>query len=422
VTRTRSLVVVPALPHPAYDGKDLRNLGTVDALTELGPVAVFGTCANDPRDETPPDLAGLERWRTTDDPRLAYPPPEGHHPGRRWIQTEDGHPIDVHYTDQAAEELLAFARKFDPEVILFEGLWMARYLMRVADAVSGTLVFDCHNVEADLHDRLDGDVRGSGLSVPGLGRLVAERTRLREAEALAAADSVWACSPTDRDRLAETHDVDCPVHVVPNGVDPTRFDGVVPDVPAASAVDGRGPVLVYPASYEYKPNALAAENLLEEVVPRLLAVHPEAHLVLAGKAPTPAMEAAAERDHVTVTGGLEDIRPTILAADVVPVPLRHGGGTRLKILEAFCAGVPVVSTTKGCEGLAVRDREHLLVAETPATIVEAIAELEATPELRASLVTEARNLFEERYTWSAIAETVAAAAHAAVAGSGDSSS
>jgi len=112
----------------------------------------------------------------------------------------------------------------------------------------------------------------------------------------------------------------------------------------------------------------------------------------------------ATRDDVIVTGEVPDVRPYYQQAKVSVVPLRSGGGTRIKILEAMACGRPVVSTSVGCEGLHVVDGEHLLVADTPADFAERVVTLLKDQALRERLSRKARELVESQYDWSVMGE------------------
>ncbi len=125
-----------------------------------------------------------------------------------------------------------------------------------------------------------------------------------------------------------------------------------------------GPTLLYAGGYFWSPNVDAAHLLIAEIYPKLRVRYPGTRLVLVGREPTPEMEAAARsNENIVVTGEVADVRPYLLEADIVPVPLLVGGGMRVKILEAFAAGIPVVSTTKGCEGINVVDGRELLIRD-----------------------------------------------------------
>ena len=147
------------------------------------------------------------------------------------------------------------------------------------------------------------------------------------------------------------------VKVVPNGVDCEAFQ----DLPT-----GRGtspPLMLYLGNMSWGPNIGAAVFLAREVLPCLRGRFPEARLRIVGRSPSPETRALADIPGVEVIGDVADIKPHLDQAKVLAVPLDSGGGTRLKILEAFAAGLPVVSTPIGCEGLGVRHGEHLIVVD-----------------------------------------------------------
>ena len=131
--------------------------------------------------------------------------------------------------------------------------------------------------------------------------------------------------------------------------------------------------------------------------------NPTATLTIVGRAPTPAVRRLAADHGVTVTGRVDDVRPYMQDAAVYIVPLRIGGGTRLKIFEAMAMGKAVVSTTVGAEGLPVNNGEHLLIADEPHLFARAAVRLFRDVDRRRALEAAARKLVVERYDWSAVA-------------------
>jgi glycosyltransferase involved in cell wall biosynthesis len=121
-------------------------------------------------------------------------------------------------------------------------------------------------------------------------------------------------------------------------------------------------------------------------------------------------------DSVHLTGYVPDVRIPVAEATVCVVPIRQGGGTRLKILEAMALGTPVVATSKGAEGLEVIDGEHLLLADTPQAFADATLRLLGDPALRARLVASARRLVEARYDWAQIGQRFVRLVEETVAG------
>ncbi|MGC8919134.1 glycosyltransferase family 4 protein [Streptomyces sp. PG2] len=172
--------------------------------------------------------------------------------------------------------------------------------------------------------------------------------------------------------------------------------------------------MLFQGSFDWPPNADAAAWLTREVLPRLHARVPGARVVLAGK---PAPEVAALAGPcVEVTGMVPSMAPYLRAADLVVVPLRVGSGTRIKILEAFAHGVPVVSTTIGAEGLDVVAGEHLALADGAEGLALACAELLTDRARRAALAAAGGRLHAARHLPEHAAARVREAARRAVAG------
>jgi glycosyltransferase involved in cell wall biosynthesis len=218
-----------------------------------------------------------------------------------------------------------------------------------------------------------------------------------EARALARFDGVLAVSNADRDTFTRLYPgaIRQPVHVVPTGVDTDYF------TPQRSSPDSRG--LVFTGSMDWLPNEDAMTFFCRDVLPLVRAAEPAASLTIVGRTPTGAVSALASGDAVRVTGRVEDVRPYMQEAAVYVVPLRIGGGTRLKIFEAMAMGKAVVSTTVGAEGLPIQNGEHLLLADTPAAFASAVIDLLRNPARRVQLGSAARTLVVDRYDWSAVA-------------------
>src|SRR4051795_12763497 len=127
-----------------------------------------------------------------------------------------------------------------------------------------------------------------------------------------------------------------------------------------------------------------------EILPRIRESEPDAALSIIGRSPTPAVRRLADIQNVEVTGRVDDVRPHVARGAVYVVPLRIGGGTRLKIFEAMAMGKAVVSTTVGAEGLPVKHGEHVMLADEPAAFADAVVALLRDPVRRTQLETAAR--------------------------------
>lgn len=197
------------------------------------------------------------------------------------------------------------------------------------------------------------------------------------------------------------------VTLVPNGVDCSRYA----HLPVGR--HSQSPVLMYLGALSWPPNATAATYLAKDVMPAVLQSRPDARLWLVGRNPTPAVEALGALPGVEVHANVPDVEVFLAGATALIVPLDAGGGTRLKILEAFAAGLPVISTAIGVEGIDVRHGVHLWIAERE-SIARAVLDVFADPEAAARRAVEARALVNQQYDWTAIGERACDAIAAAL--------
>ena len=184
-------------------------------------------------------------------------------------------------------------------------------------------------------------------------------------------------------------------HVVPTGVDTTYF------APGNGSAGRKH--LVFTGSMDWLPNEDGMLYFCREILPRIRHVEPDVTLSIVGRAPTPAVRRLAEERGVEVTGRVEDVRPHIADATLYVVPLRIGGGTRLKIFEAMSMAKAVVSTTVGAEGLPVTPGRDIAIADEPERFAQAVVRLLRSPAARREVETAARQLVVDRYDWSAVA-------------------
>jgi sugar transferase (PEP-CTERM/EpsH1 system associated) len=182
--------------------------------------------------------------------------------------------------------------------------------------------------------------------------------------------------------------------VVPNGVDVDYF---------SPQPERETPALIYTGGMNMFANKDAVLFFCTEVWPRITASVPDVRFFAVGQDPPPELrELAAKDSRIVVTGFVDDIRPYVAQAAVYVVPLRVGGGTRLKVLDAMASGKALVSTAIGCEGIAVRPDEHLLVADTAEAMAASAIALLNDPARRRALGAAARRLVEERYAWRGV--------------------
>jgi glycosyltransferase involved in cell wall biosynthesis len=232
--------------------------------------------------------------------------------------------------------------------------------------------------------RLTGDEAGAQLAL-----VEADRYARLESEWLPRCDQVYVSSEVDRRALARDHPA-ARVAVLPNTIR-------VPDTAATPPV--RGPfTFLFVGNLGYRPNEDAMRFFCSEILPALRGAAARPFLVhVVGANPSAPVRSLALEPEVRVVGWVDDVAPWYRAAHAAIVPLRAGGGTRIKILEAFAHGCPVVSTTLGAEGLAVTDGRHLYLADTPRDFAAACLRLMRDPALGRSLAQHGLALVRRRH-------------------------
>jgi glycosyltransferase involved in cell wall biosynthesis len=213
-------------------------------------------------------------------------------------------------------------------------------------------------------------------------------------------DAVVAVSERDRKQLVEDGVIADYIHYIPLGVDIAQFDSPHPiDVRACHGIGREELVLVYHGTYMYPPNLEAMQAMAQRIMPLLKMRGIRAKVLAVGRHPPQ----EPLHEDIIFTGPVEQVAPYLLAADMAVVPLLKGGGTRMKILDYFAAGLPVVSTAKGIEGIPVTVGVHALVTEdADEAFAAAIADLVNDPQRAAELGKQGR-IFVEQMDWNAIA-------------------
>jgi glycosyltransferase involved in cell wall biosynthesis len=254
-------------------------------------------------------------------------------------------------------------------------------------------VFDTHNVLTTTYERLV-DTAANPLRRAYCWVQWSKMHRYEPA-VMKRVDRVLACSEVEREWM-HTRGVNRAM-LVPNGVDTERFAPRANGRPASDACR-----IVFTGGMDYFPNEDGIRWFLTSVVPELEKVLPTFQLTIVGKNPPPKLAALARPGRIEFTGRVDDVRPYTAAADVFVVPLRIGGGTRLKILEAMSMSIPVVSTRVGAEGIGVSEGRDILLADEPSEMANAIASLARSPERRRALAESGRALVLERYDWKRV--------------------
>ncbi len=288
-----------------------------------------------------------------------------------------------------------------PDVVVVEHDVAAGWSADLAGAAP--VVLGCQNVTwAAVRTRaaLAGGARRAALD------LEARRLRAHAARHLPRHAALIAVSEADRARLVAVSPLPCTV--VPNGA---AFEEIAESDPATGP-----PALLFTGTMSHPPNADGARWLAREVWPLVRREQPRARLIVAGRHPPASVTGLASEPGVEVTGAVASMAPYYAQAHVVAVPVRSGGGTRLKALEAFATGRPVVATTFGVEGIdGLVSGRHLLLADDPQAFASAVLGLFADPRRGAQIGAAARALLSERYDWRASGDALAGALERVVA-------
>jgi sugar transferase (PEP-CTERM/EpsH1 system associated) len=393
------LVLTPQFPYPPHQGTTIRNFNLIAGLARRHEVHLLTFGHPDECRGTPLDAL----CRSV---RIVRPPQ------RTMRQRLSGLLLsrlpDMAQRLPSAEFGAALAtalRGVDPDVVQVEGIELAQYLFQVADARSGRtlplLVYDDHNAEYVLQQRaFETDVRNPRRWMGAAYSFVQwQRLRGYERRTCQTADRVVAVSKTDAQTIQRLVP-GLELVVVPNGVDMEFYTAPVPFL---DSQEGPGSLdLVFTGKMDFRPNVDAVLWFAQEVLPLIRREAPQVRFWVVGKDPHPRLSSLSRDPAVVVTGRVDDVRPYIARAAVYAIPLRIGGGTRLKVLEAMAMGKAIVSTALGCEGFDLVPGQDLVVANTPAEFATAILTLLHDLERRERLGRAARRFAGSRYDWRMI--------------------
>jgi glycosyltransferase involved in cell wall biosynthesis len=377
--REAALVLSPEAPYPLEGGGQLRTASLLEYLArryDIDLITFREPAGRDPREALPSGLA--RETAVIDLPRHSKTPvARGLRNVSRLLR---GVPPLLDRFSVANGSVSAFLRDRRYALAIVEHFWCAPYWEQLAP-VSERTVLDLHNIESVLHARCAA--ADSGFAALAHGAFSKCYLRL-EREWLPRYDLVLTTSETDASRVRST----CArAAVYPNGI-PWR------PLPR----EKREAAIAFSGNLEYHPNIAAARYFARDIWPTLRARCPDLEWRLIGRNPE-ILERMLGRDpRIRFTGRVDDAICELARVQVAVVPLLSGSGTRFKIVEAWAAGTPVVSTTTGAEGLPT---SSLLIADAPGDFVEAVCRLLRDPELAARMSKRGRATFDAEFTWDA---------------------
>jgi glycosyltransferase involved in cell wall biosynthesis len=389
----RTLFVAPRVPFPLDIGGNQRMFHVLSALARLGPVDLV--CLAHPR--FTPEERELKPLRDLCDTLEMIP-----HDGSRW-------PDGIQSYRDAVERMVLARRP--RQIAEFRGEVLAERVAALAPRadliwavrlyVAEWLTTGRERTIVDVDD-LESVKESRRLGLEPLGRWQAlarfDNAKLRRLERRAAGRyaGVVVCSEGDR-RFFPARHRDRAL-VVPNGI---------PGQLLATPPSPREPAsLVMVGAMRYGPNADAALWFAREILPRVAAAMPDVRLYLVGDDRRGVLRSVHDGQRVIATGRVDDVAPYVSRAAVSLAPLRFGGGTRIKILEALALGTPVVSTTVGADGLDLVPGRHLAIGDTPDAFAGEVIRLLRDPAARQALAEAGRARVAQRYTWESIGEAL----------------
>ena len=390
--RVRSLVVAPATPWGAAAGYRFRMRAVMEGLQRLGPVDVCVLHPDCPAelDLVPADVSsaswvevravGAWRWRAL------------------WSSV----------TPERLSRLdLAMSNRFARIASGHNLTWCIepRGFAPVRSLLRHPIVLDLHNLD-DRRARLEQAStypirrRSGNVATMLRKRIVLPRLATKwehwQRAALADVDAVVVCSELD------AHHFGGPCVVIPNAYPP--FDAVARTNVSGRAVRGSF-TMAFVGTLAYLPNQQAVRFFAREVLPRLRMSVKDATFRVVGDRPD-LIDDVRGQPGVSVVGYVEDIDVALEDVDVVVAPIFFGGGTRLKVIEGFARGIPVVATSLGAEGIAARDGVHLLLADDASAFSEALVRLHSDAALRTRLVDAAREFYAAHHAWPIAVDAV----------------
>ncbi len=382
-------LLTPTLPWPPDTGGKLRIYHLLAGLAQQHQIDLFSVYYGSPPGIGPLAQACASVTLVPLAPRYT-----------RWRQLGDllrPLPRSVAYFDAATARRQLLARSATTyDLVICDELMMAPYARLVARQAACPALLVRPKIDS-LHYAEMAQQRPWGTQKV-LDWWEAQQLRRYEVAALRHFDAAVVCSDEDG-AITRRQNKEIRVTTIANGADTTFFT-------PQRRPDPR-PTILLLGTMHYYPNVDSVLYFFETIYPALRQAQPDLQVLIVGHQPPPAIQALADLPGVTVTGSVDDVRPYLARSWLLAVPLRLGGGTRLKIAEAMAAGLPVASTTVGAQGLQVTTEHNLLLADTPAAFVAATLRLLNDDSLQRRLGEAGRKLVESSYSWQALGQQFA---------------
>jgi sugar transferase (PEP-CTERM/EpsH1 system associated) len=383
----RILWITLGLPFPPDSGTRIRDFNLIRQVSTKVEICLCSLLTED----LPPEWRALQQYCETIE---TYRPSAPASAWSSWVQGSGSsrplatRPFYFESFDKKIREILDSQRI---DVVQIEHSFLACYRQAIPAASKAKTILSFHNVGSLQYRRIASLNTGLRAKLGFMAKAILMQGW--EARIAARFDRSIVVSRKEG-RLLHNEDHSLRLSIIENGVDCDLFKPL-----PESASD---PSILFLGVLSYPPNTDAVQWFVREAWPSILSRIPGAQLHVAGHSPPPALQHLHGKNGVSIHGYVEDPQTLYSRATLVIAPLRAGGGTRLKILEAMALGRPVVSTSIGCEGLEVISGEHLIVANGAHDFASAVIQALSSSDLRQRIATNARNLVETRYSWRGI--------------------
>lgn len=389
------LFLTPQLPYPPRQGTALRNFHLLQGVAQRHQVSLLSFLE-------PGQTADPAAWGPLPDlcQQIATVPvaPRAH--WQRLLDLLRSPQPDMAlrlWSQPFADRLARWLEEKAFDVVQIEGIELAPYLSLLeAEPPRPLRIFDDHNAEYLLQKRAFQTDLGNPRRWHAAAYSLVQWRRLQrfERDVCRRADRVIAVSEADRAALRKLIP-GLEVSVIPNCIDTTTYARQAdPTVPSFT--------LLFTGKMDFRPNIDAALWFGREIWPLVKRARPEATWGIVGKSPHPRLDHLRDDPSITVVGEVPDMVPYLQAAELYVIPLRMGGGTRFKLIEAMAAGLPVVSTRVGAEGVPVQSGQALLLADQPANFAAAVLQLLDDSTLRQRFAAASLQLVRQHFDWRTV--------------------
>ncbi|MGE5445498.1 MAG: glycosyltransferase family 4 protein [Ignavibacteriales bacterium] len=386
----RILFITFGLPYPPDSGVRIHDFYLIKNISQHHSVLVLSLLTSREQVE---HIRGLRQYCDYVDFVLGKPHSIREHFSGIIRSLLKGRPLATHpfIYDEMLSKVREIVTNWDVDVIQIEHSFLAPYVEAISTNGKCKKILSFHNLGAIQYKRMTGLRTGfTQRSLFLLKWMLMLRWEAKYAEKF---DHCLVVSPLEG-KMLQSANPKLSISVIENGVDTELYQ------PLKDGLDGN--VLLFVGTMRYPPNIDAVLYFCDSIMPIIQHQRPDTKLIVVGHEPTSGIRKLSERGNVVVTGYVPDVIPYYQQSQVTIVPLRGGGGTRLKILESMVLGRPVVSTTLGCEGLDVTHKENIMIADTPSEFAECVIQLLRDKELKDRIVHNARHLVETYYDWKTI--------------------